>query len=58
MRLTPNLDVGEVSSERKHAKGLVSGNGYVLEVICSPKQYNGTLLQYSCLENPMDGRAW
>ena len=19
---------------------------------------NGTLLQYSCLENPMDGRAW
>ena len=20
--------------------------------------YNGTLLQYSCLENPMDGGAW
>ena len=27
-----------------------------------PRQYigegNGTLLQYSCLENPMDGRIW
>ena len=22
------------------------------------RQGNGTLLQYSCLENPMDGGAW
>ena len=22
------------------------------------KDYNGTPLQYSCLENPMDGGAW
>ena len=22
------------------------------------KSYNGTPLQYSCLENPMDGGAW
>ena len=24
----------------------------------SPGEGNGTALQYSCLENPMDGRAW
>ena len=24
----------------------------------SPGEGNGNLLQYSCLENPMDGRAW
>ena len=24
----------------------------------SPGEGNGSLLQYSCLENPMDGRAW
>ena len=23
-----------------------------------PKKLNGTPLQYSCLENPMDGGAW
>ena len=26
--------------------------------ICSPREGNGTPLQYSCLENPMDRRAW
>ena len=25
---------------------------------CSPGEGNGTLLQYSCLENPTDGEAW
>ena len=24
----------------------------------SPEEENGNPLQYSCLENPMDGRAW
>ena len=24
----------------------------------SPGEGNGNLLQYSCLENPMDGEAW
>ena len=27
-------------------------------VDCSPGEVNGTPLQYSCLENPMDGGAW
>ena len=30
MRLTPNLDTGEVGSERKCTKGLVSGDEEVL----------------------------
>ena len=25
---------------------------------CAPGEGNGTLLQYSCLENPMDRGAW
>ena len=25
---------------------------------CSPREGNGTPLQYSCLENPMDREAW
>ena len=33
-------------------KGLISGSGR------SPGGGNGNLLQYSCLENPMDRRVW
>ena len=32
--------------------GSISGLGR------SPGEGNGNPLQYSCLENPMDGRAW
>jgi len=32
--------------------GLISGSGR------SPGEGNGNPLQYSCLENPMDGEAW
>ena len=32
--------------------GLIPGLGR------SPGEGNGNPLQYSCLENPMDGRAW
>jgi len=32
--------------------GLIPGFGR------SPEEGNGSPLQYSCLENPMDGRAW
>ena len=32
--------------------GLISGSGR------SPQEENGNLLQYSCLENPMDRGAW
>ena len=32
--------------------GLIPGTGKC------PEEGNGNLLQYSCLENPMDGGAW
>ena len=32
--------------------GLIPGSGR------SPGEGNGNPLQYSCLENPMDGEAW
>ena len=37
--------------ERREA-GLIPGSGR------SPGEGNGNPLQYSCLENPMDGGAW
>ena len=33
-------------------QGLIPGSGR------SPGEGNGNLLQYSCLENPVDGGAW
>ena len=32
--------------------GVIPGSGI------SPREGNGNPLQYSCLENPMDGGAW
>ena len=32
--------------------------GLILGLGRSPGGGNGNLLQYSCLENPMDGEAW
>ena len=32
--------------------------GLILGLGRSPEEGNGNLLQYSCLENPMDGEAW
>ena len=33
-------------------------DGHTLDFILSVGEGNGTPLQYSCLENPMGGRAW
>ena len=33
-------------------------HSFYMIVRCSKGEGNGTLLQYSCLENPMDGGAW
>ena len=43
---------GKESACHTRDLGLISGSGR------SPGEGNGTPLQYSCLENPMDGRAW
>ena len=43
---------GNVSACNGGDLGLIPGSGR------SPGEGNGNLLQYSCLENPMDGGAW
>ena len=42
----------KVSASNAGDLGLILGSGR------SPGEGNGNLLQYSCLENPMDGGAW
>ena len=43
----PSANAGDVRDD-----GLISGSGK------PPRERNGHPLQYSCLENPMDRRAW
>ena len=51
------LQIAEKRSERQRRKGKVySAESSVLEN--SNGEGNGTPLQHSCLENPMDGGAW
>ena len=45
-------------SEVKASTCNVGDLGSIPELGRSPGEGNGNLLQYSCLENPMDGRAW
>ena len=48
----PGSSNGEESACNAGDPGSISGLGR------SPGEGNGNLLQYSCLENPMDSRAW
>ena len=43
---------GKASAHNAGDPGSIPGLGK------SPGEGNGNPLQYSCLENPMDGRAW
>ena len=43
---------GKASAHKAGDLGLIRGSGR------SPGEGNGSPLQYSCLENPTDGRAW
>ena len=43
---------GKASSYNAGDLGLIAGSGRF------PGEGNGNPLQYSCLENPMDGGAW
>ena len=47
-----NGSEGKASACKVEDLGLIPGSGR------SPGEGNGNLLQYSCLENPMDGGAW
>ena len=43
---------GKESASNVGDRGSIPGSGR------SPGEGNGNPLQYSCLENPMDGEAW
>ena len=43
---------GKASAYNEGDWGSIPGSGR------SPREGNGNPLQYSCLENPMDGGAW
>ena len=46
------------SSGGKESAGIVGDLGSVPGLGRSPGEGNGILLQYSCLENPVDREAW
>ena len=48
----PGGSDGKVSACKEEDLGSISGSGR------SPGEGNSNLLQYSCLENPMDRGAW
>ena len=48
----PRCSDGKVSAYNEGDLDSIPGLGR------SPGQGNGNLLQYSCLENPMDGGTW
>ena len=48
----PGSSDGKVSACNEEDPGLIPGSGR------SPGEGNGNPLQYSCLENAMDGGAW
>ena len=45
-------------SEVKASASNVGDPGSIPGLVRSPGEGNGNPLQYSCLENPMDGGAW
>ena len=56
--LTLNILIFPGGSDGK-ASAYDAGNpGSIPGLGRSPGESNGNPLQYSCLENPMDGRAW
>ena len=48
----PGGSEGKASAYNARDLGSIPGSGR------SPGEGNGNPLQYSCLENPMDGEAW
>ena len=49
--------LGHIDSEVKASACNVGDLGLISGLGISPGEGNGNLLQYSCLENPMDGGA-
>ena len=53
-----NIGTSLVAQMVKHSAYNVGDLGSVPGLGRPPGEGNGTPLQYSCLENPIDGRAW
>ena len=62
MHMLPKLSMGLLSTKEQSKLLTIKGRNRVNAFITYPKdrpgEGNGTPLQYSCLENPMDGGAW
>ena len=58
MVLTQTLETFLGGSDGKESACNVGDLGLIPESGRSPGEGNGTPLQYSCLENPMDGGVW
>ena len=52
VNIVPGVSEVKVSASNAADPGLIPESGK------SPGEGNGNPLQYSCLENPMDGEAW
>ena len=52
------VEFPEDSSDGKESAFNAGDLGLIPGLGISPGEGNGNLLQYSCLENPMDGRTW
>ena len=55
---TPGLGPSGQPTNREGARPHPSADNWIKVLLSPAHQSNGTLLQYSCLENPMDGEAW
>ena len=54
-------DIGQQTGSKlrkEYIKAVYCHPAYLTYMQCSSGEGNGTPLQYSCLENPMDGGAW
>ena len=58
MKRTSFLDIGSGGSDGKTSAYNAEDLGSIPGLGRSPGEGNGNPLQYSCLENPMDGGAW
>ena len=54
----PFTDLCAFIGKHRDFQELVAGQAHLCCLVGTRGEGNGTPLQYSCLENPMDGGAW
>ena len=58
LKLAAGFPGGSAVKKKKKSTCITGSSGSFPELGRSPGEGNGNPLQYSCLENPMDGEAW